>query len=53
VAHLPPEPTTPALNFHTITAGVVDSGGKYTDVGGPQISSTNRNKFADLIFFYN
>jgi hypothetical protein len=38
--------------FLTSTAAVVDSGGKFTEVGSPQISSTNRNKFADLNNFY-
>jgi hypothetical protein len=30
VANLPPESTTPAANFATSTAGVVDTGGKFT-----------------------
>jgi hypothetical protein len=48
VAFLPPVLTTSAVNFPTGIAGVIDTGGKFTEVGGPQISSTNRNKFADL-----
>jgi hypothetical protein len=31
VANLPPESTTPAANFATSTAGVVDTGGKFTN----------------------
>ncbi len=29
------------VNFPTSTAGVVDTGGKFAEVGGPQISSAN------------
>jgi hypothetical protein len=35
------------VNFTTGTAGVVDTGGKFGEEGGPQISSAN-SKSADL-----
>jgi hypothetical protein len=38
---MPPASTTLALNFPTGTACAVDSGGKFTEVGGPQISSAS------------
>jgi hypothetical protein len=39
--------TTLEVNFPTGMAGVVDSGGKFKEVGRLKICSTNRNKFAD------
>jgi hypothetical protein len=47
VGFLPPVSTS-AVNFPTDTASVIDTGGKFTEVGCPQISSANRNKFANL-----
>jgi hypothetical protein len=41
--------TNDTVNFPTGTAGVVDTGGKFAEVRGPQISSANsRIEFADL-----
>jgi hypothetical protein len=39
VANLPLVSTTPAVNFPTGTAGVVDTGGQFAEVGGPQIAN--------------
>ncbi len=39
VANLPLVSMTPAVNFPTDTAGVVDTGGQFAEVGGPQIAN--------------
>ncbi len=52
MANLPPVPMTPAANFATSTAGVVETAGKFAtgvkDTGGKFVASVNNTGGKEL-----